>query len=314
MENIHNFGRQRKMKKYVMICIVVLMMLVPMAGASNLLSTNKIEIKTPVSTNAEEFTHNVFVEYATTTTCGYCPTASSQLYSIYNSGDYDFYYVSLVANMNTKAYNRVKELGVTGVPDVYFDGEYKHVLGAQDDEQPYRNAIVQCGERAVPNIDIDANVEWKGGGTLKITVNVLNNEPTDYNGHLRVYVVEKESRWDDNGGNPYHFGVLDIPIDRSLSLISQPQQQGSPSPLGDTYTFRKTWFGALYGFGDITQNNILVVASVFDPDSGYAVQTAAAEPTSGGGSSVIISSQIQQLLPSIKILCNQMLLRVLSNH
>jgi hypothetical protein len=76
----------------------------------------------------------------------------------------------------------------------------------------------------------------------------------------------------------------------------------------------KTWRGALYGFGDITQNNILVIASVFDPDSGYAVQTAAAEPTSGGGSSVTPSSQTQQLLPAIKMLYSQMLLKILSNN
>ena len=306
------------MKKYLIIGITILMMVTPLAAASpNAMSAVKTGVK-QVRMSQEDFTHTVMVEYGTMTTCPYCVTASSQLYSIYNSGNLDFYYVSLVWNKgNSNVRDRLTELGVTSVPDVYFDGGYKRMLGAQQNEQPYRNAITQCGERTVPNINVDVNVEWMGGGTLKITVNVLNNEPTDYNGHLRVYVVEKESRWNDNGGHPYHFGVLDIPIDRSLSTTPQPQsqQQDQSSPLGGTtYTFVKTWRGALYGFGDITQNNILVVASVFDPDSGYAVQTAAAEPTSGGGSSVTLSPQMQQLLPSIKTLCNQMLLKVLSNH
>lgn len=303
------------MKKYLIIGITILMMVTPLAAASpHAMSAVKAGVK-QVRMSQEDFTHTVMVEYGTTTTCPYCVIASGQLYSIYNSGDLDFYYVSLVYDKgNANVRSRLQELGVSSIPDVYFDGGYKRMLGAQQDEQPYRNAITQCGERTVPNINVDVNVEWKGGGTLKITVNVLNNEPSDYNGHLRVYVVEKESRWDDNGGNPYHFGVLDIPIDRSLS-ISQSQQQGQPSPLGGTtYTFVKTWRGALYGFGDITKDNTMVIASVFDPDSGYAVQTAAAEPTSGGGSSVTLSSQMQQLLPSIKILCNQMLLNVLSNH
>lgn len=302
------------MKKYLIIGITILMIVTPLAAASpHTMSAVKAGVK-QVRMSQEDFTHTVMVEYGTMTTCPYCVIASSQLYSIYNSGDLDFYYVSLVYDKgNANVRDRIQELGVSSVPDVYFDGGYKRLLGAQSNEQPYRNAITQCGIRDVPDIVVDANVEWKGGGTLKITVTVQNNEPEEYNGHLRVYIVEKESRWNDNGGHPYHFGVLDIPIDRSLP-ISQSQQQGQPSPLGGTYTFRKTWFGALYGFGDITQNNILVIASVFDPDSGYAVQTAAAEPTSGGGSSVTPSSQTQQLLPAIKMLYSQMLLKILSNN
>jgi len=301
------------MKKYVILGIVFLIVLTPLAAASsNVMNAVKNGVK-QAGVSQEDFTHTVLAEYGTTTTCPYCVTASGQLYSIYNSGDLDFYYVSLVYDQgNINVRNRLKELGVTSIPDVYFDGGYRRLLGAQTDEQPYRNAITQCGLRSVPDIDVDVNVEWKGGGTLKITVNVVNNEPEDYNGHLRVYIAEKESRWDDYGGNPYHFGVLDIPIDRSLSL-AQSQQQGSPSPLGDTYTFRKTWFGGLYGFSDITKENIVVIASVFDPDSGDAVETAAAEPTISGGS-VTPSSQTQQLFTAVKILYSQFISKILLNN
>ena len=259
------------------------MMLVPLTGAENVLP--EIMIKTPSSISNEDFTHSVLAEYATTTTCGYCPTASNQLYSIYNSGDYEFYYISLVANANPKIYGRVTELGVSSVPDVYFDGGYVNILGAQIDEQPYRNAIVNCGERTVPDLDVDVSVEWIGGGTLKITVTVQNNEVEEYNGHLRVYIVEPESRWDDADGNPYHFGALYIPIDKPLAV---PYSQ--PGILGETYTFTKTWFGALHGFGDITQDNTLVIATVFDEDTDYAVQTATAEPTSSESVSIESSS------------------------
>ena len=47
-----------------------------------------------------------------------------------------------------------------------FDGGFKNLVGAQTDEQPYRTAIEQCGERTVPDIDVDVSVEWKSGGTL----------------------------------------------------------------------------------------------------------------------------------------------------
>jgi len=301
------------MKKYLIIGIIVLMMLTPLAAASSTVTNAVKNGVKQAGVSQEDFTHTVLAEYGTTTTCPYCVIASGQLYSIYNSGDLDFYYVSLVydeGNINVRS--RLQELGVTSIPDVYFDGGYRRLLGAQTDELPYRNAITQCGLRTVPDIDVTVNVEWKGGGTLKITVTVVNNEAEDYNGHLRVYIAEKESRWDDNGGNPYHFAVLDIPIDKSLSL-PQSQQQGSPSPLSGTYTFRKTWFGGLYGFGDITKENIVAIASIFDPDSDYAVETAAAEPTMSGGS-VELSSQTQHLFPVIKMLYSQMLLKNLLNN
>lgn len=271
------------MKKHLIIGVIVLMIIMPIAGASDILSTGETEVNKPMMATKEDFTHTVLAEFATTTKCGFCPTASSQLYSIYSLGDYDFYYVSLVINENYKVYSRVKELGVTHVPDVYFDGGYRNLLGAQEDEQPYRDAIVQCGERAVPDIDVDVDVKWTAKAILKIKVTVQNNEPEDYDGVLRVYIVEPESRWKDSSGKIYHFGVLDIPIDEPLA-VPHGQPYGQPRALGDTYTFKKTWFGILQGFGDITRDNIMVIASVFDKNYDYAVQTAAAEPTSSSTS------------------------------
>lgn len=262
------------MKKIVILALLSILVLMPLAGALSTAHHQKTIEYNQLS--SQDFTHAVFAEYVTTTTCPYCPPASNQLYSIYNSGDYDFYYVSLVADANPRILKRVGELNVVGVPDVYFDGGYKNIGGAQSSEQPYRTAIEQCGQRTVPDLDIDVSVEWRGGGTLKISVTVHNNEPDEYKGHLRVYVVEKESRWDDNNGNPYHYAALAIPIDSSLAV-----PKANIRPLGDSYTFTRTWFGGLLGYGDITQDNIVVIASVFDKTTDYVVQTAMAEPTAG---------------------------------
>jgi len=264
------------MNKYLVAIVIVLILLLPAVGASNLLVSDKTEIKTPLNNFEYDFTHSVFIEFVSTTVCPYCPTPSYQLGSIYDSGDYNFHYVSLVANANYKIYDRVKELGVSSVPDVYFDGGYLNILGKQDDEQPYRNAIQECGNLDVPDIDVDVNVQFKGNAILKISVTVQNNEPEDYNGYLRVYIVEIESRWNDASGHPYHNGVIYIPIEKSLAM---PRAQAQVKPLGDSYTFTRTWIGALYGFGDITQDNVMVIATVFDPDSDQAVETAVATPT-----------------------------------
>lgn len=262
------------MKKYIIVGILAFLIVMPIAGSSIQTEEGKINNVTLSKIEKQNFTHTVLTEYLTQTTCGPCVTASSQLYSIYNSGDLDFYYISLVgdqANLNVRS--RMVELGVEYVPDVNFDGAYKKLVGAQTSEILYRDSISQSGQRVVPDIDINVDVNWLGGGNLKITITVINNEVDKFNGHLRTYIVEKESRWNDNSGKPYHYAAIGIPLDRSISIV-----KSHSTPIGDTYTFKKTWYGSLYGFGDITKENIIVIAAVFEPDSDYAVQTAAAEP------------------------------------
>jgi len=260
------------MKKILLGSILVLMLVIPVANAIDVSTNNNAEKNI---SSMQDFTHTVFVEYGSLTTCPPCVTASAQLFNIYNSGDLDFHYVTLVwdvANINVRG--RLAALGVVAVPDVFFDGGFKRIGGGQANEFPYRNAITLSGEREVADIDIDLDVGWLGGGKLKIDVAVINNEVEEFNGRIRTYVAEKESRWNDYGGNPYHYAALDIPIDKSLAVVNTKYK-----PLGETYTFSKTWRGSIYGYGDITQENILVIVAVFDKDSDHVVQTAAAKPT-----------------------------------
>ena len=260
------------MKKILLGSIIALMVLIPVVSAIDVSIENKTE--KPISI-MQDFTHTVFVEYGSLTTCPPCVTASAQLYSIYNSGDLDFHYATLVwdvANGNVRS--RLTELEVVGVPDVFFDGGYKRIIGGQGSEAPYRGAITLAGEREVPDIDIALDVTWLGGGKLKIEATVTNNEVEEFNGNIRTYVVEKESRWNDYSGKPYHYAALDIPIDKSLAVVNTEAK-----PLGESYTFSKTWRGSIYGFGDITQDNTMVIVAVYDKESDYVVQTAAANPT-----------------------------------
>ena len=260
------------MKKFLIIGMIVAILTLPVVSA-NIAEENESVVK---SSSMEDFTHSVFVEYVTMTTCGPCVTASGQLYSIYTAGDLDFNYVSLVADESTVTiYNRIHDLGVTAVPHVFFDGDYKDILGAQQTEQTYRNAITQSGERTVPDIDISVSAQLKSSGTVKIDVTVVNHEAEEFNGVLRVYIAEIESRWDDASSNPYHYAALDIAMDKTLSL----QKSSNVRPLDYTYTFSKTWLGSLYGFSDITADNIVVIATLLDPETGYSLQSAAAEPT-----------------------------------
>lgn len=82
----------------------------------------------------------------------------------------------------------------------------------------------------------------------------LNNDP--YTGHLRVYVVEPVSRWDDYDGNPYHYGFLDLAIDETLSIEYQ-----------DSYNTQVTWDAQQAGYENVEEENIMVMAAIFNPKS-----------------------------------------------
>jgi hypothetical protein len=88
--------------------------------------------------------------------------------------------------------------------------------------------------------------------------NHITNKNTNrpYDGTLRVYVVEPESRWDDYDGNPYHFAVLDIALEETLSIEFM-----------DTYNTQLNWKGSDYGYDNIQEDNIMVIAAVFNPES-----------------------------------------------
>ena len=70
-----------------------------------------------------------------------------------------------------------------------------------------------------------------------------------YDGRLIVYVVEPESRWNMYNGQPYHYACVDFAIDDDLSINYL-----------DTYQNSVTWDG------DVTEQNVIVIAAVFGPD------------------------------------------------
>jgi hypothetical protein len=287
----------KKMRKLILVSMVFLMLAIPITTATELNSSDKPVISKEAQTFNQEFTHKVLAEYGTMTTCPPCVTANAQLKSIYQSGDLDFIFVTMVWNKaNSRVKARLQELKINNVPDVYFDGKFTHILGGQTTEQPYRNAITQAGERDVPDIDIDVDVDWVGGSVIKFTVTVNNNEPDPFNGLLRAYVVEKVSRWNDLNDKPYHFAALDIPIDKNVKVVSK-----NVKPIGGTFTFKRTWIGLLHGFGDIEKDNIMVIATLFDADTDYAVETAMGEPTTQTGNQAF-SYIIYRILDNFPIL------------
>ena len=226
-----------------------------------------IEPNTP-SEPLADYTHTVLVEGVTASWCQPCHYAANAIYSIYNSGLYDFYYVALVEDRLSLALQRASELGWSGyIPEYFFDGGYQQVDGWGGSSAPYINGLNVCGARAnVADIDIELYVDWEGGGDIRLFVDVTNNGATTYNGHLHAYITEIESRWNTWGGVPYHFAMIGYGMNQDITV-----------PPGGTYHRSTLWKGSLYGFGDIELGNIMVIASAFDGTTEYTDETTAAE-------------------------------------
>jgi glutaredoxin len=212
------------------------------------------------------YTHTVLAEQCTASWCPHCPPVSGYLDTIYSSGDYDFYYVALVDDKNPYARQRCNELGIGGFPTVVFDGGYRRVIGNVGSTGPYINALNICGSRSVADIDLELDIMWEGDAEIGVNIDIINNEGTFYDGHLHAYVTEIESRWLDLWNRPYHFAMIGY----------YAFNQNVNVPAGEASHYSTTWDGDLYGFGDITQDNIMVIATVFRSGTNYVDETAAA--------------------------------------
>jgi hypothetical protein len=84
---------------------------------------------------------------------------------------------------------------------------------------------------------------------------ILTNSAIPYEGILRIYIVEPISRWNNYNGEPYHFGFLDFAFNNVLSL-----------DLDESFTTSITWDGYSAGYEDIQEDNILVIATLFNPE------------------------------------------------
>ena len=121
------------------------------------------------NTQDTSFTHNVFIEECTATWCPNCPLAAEALHNIYESGNYSFYYVSHIDDMNplSKIRNRGFTFGLFRIyafPTMYFDGGYINKVGRENSlketEDEYRTLIEQVGRRTTRELSMESSVTW----------------------------------------------------------------------------------------------------------------------------------------------------------
>ena len=227
-------------------------------------------------TSRDSYTHTVLVEVGTAQWCPPCHYWNNNIYTAYNSGLYDFEYVEMIVRdhsdgiLNMDAYKRmINNYGIAAYPTSVFDGDYLRLEGNYPAQLP--GLLNTCGNRAVADLEADMIVYWFGNATINVNINIQNNEATQYNGHIRAYIVEITSRYDTVYGADYHNGFLAYAFDKDISINS-----------GDIYTDATTWNGNDHAdnhgddFGDIALDNVKVILAVFDNVNRYVDETVAA--------------------------------------
>jgi len=205
-----------------------------------------------VSLSSQDLEHFVFVEEGTATWCDNCPVISNYLHELYESGDYNFYYVSMITDKNTKAYQRIEEdYNIYGYPTVYIDGGYDLIVGGENPKTLYEEAISSAMQRDVPELYINVSSEVdENGESLDTSVLLKNYESASYSGILKVYLVEINS-WQNFDGESYHFGFLDYITNQEISLDADGQ-----------ITVEGT-----YDVSSLDIDNLMIIAVVFNQES-----------------------------------------------
>ncbi len=209
----------------------------------------------------DEFVHTVFIEEATATWCAPCTQVAAILHDLYEAKNYQFYYVSMVHDVNDRAKERLDDYNNLGFPTVYIDGGYKVVFTAEDKSE-YENMISAALLRNTPNLHISVNAEFDNA-TNESTIDIIveNGEKETYTGRLRVYLTEITSRWADYDGNPYNFGFLDYIINQEISIGA-----------GDNEVFHDVRKISDFGFSNLDPENLKIFAVVFssEKNQGYS--------------------------------------------
>jgi hypothetical protein len=169
----------------------------------------------------EDLVHTVLVEEASTTTCTYCTKISNYIDDLYETGTYNFYYVSLVSDESSLALQRLNELNIADYPTVYIDGGYKVIYGSNYTESKIAQEIENTENRDVPKLNLNINAALsQNKDSFDVNITIENFEQTTYNGKLKVYLVEKISSVTDSNGDNYLHYLREYIIEEPISITS----------------------------------------------------------------------------------------------
>lgn len=196
--------------------------------------------------------HTVFVEFAVSVWDEECPNIKNILYELYQDETLKFNYVTLVYDENEKADARLSdEYNIHDFPTTYIDAGY-YVFDVNSDktyeQTDFKDKISAAMDRNTKKVSVDVQCILKNEtDNFETTLTIYNDESKSYNGRLRVYLVEKMSRWYDYEGEPFNFGFIDYIINENITISSE-----------DKIVKSKQW-----SVSDLNPENLRVIAVLF---------------------------------------------------
>ena len=263
------------MNRKITIAIITLFLVsgmittIPVANSSP--EPNYRNVQTEQVLKGESFTHNVLLELFVTTWCGYCPSAEAVAKQLSAEYGEHFAFVTMVTDVNDKASERNDDYQVMAIPDGVFDGGYRREVGGQDGTDTYEGHIEDSGNRdPMADVDLEVSAVDNGDGTMDVTYGATYQDAfLFYDAYLRVYIVEKNSRYPDKDGHAIPYAFIDYAFDQDVRLIPQVE-------MNETMTWE--WANN----ENATFDNYVVIGALFDKSSGverYVVQSATTEQT-----------------------------------
>lgn len=122
----------------------------------------------------DSFTHRVLAEVATTTYCYACPLNSEMLYDLFQSHDYPFFYIEMIADKVDTAMSWLDLRNCKYASTIYYDGGDNVTVSSEINESFYRDPIENSGAREVYYLGLTVDVEWLGNMIIRINVTVDN--------------------------------------------------------------------------------------------------------------------------------------------
>jgi len=178
-----------------------------------------------VEKDIDQLVHNVFIEEGTATWCHNCPEVAEKLHTLFESDDYNFYYVSMVQDKNSKSEDRLKnDYNIYAYPTVYIDGGYDIAIGEKDLDF-YKEKIAKASKREVPKLYLNVTSKLNEEKT-EITTDVFikNYDEEEYNGRLKLYLTERNS-WQYYGGEGiYHYGFIKYLLDEEIDIDTKEEK------------------------------------------------------------------------------------------
>ena len=205
-----------------------------------------------VKEDKKELVHNVFIEEGTGTWCSNCPEVANILHELYASGDYNFYYVSLIEDKNSEAKSRLEEdYNIYSYPSVYIDGGYDLVLGANE-KSVFEERISKAQIREVPELYLNVTAQLgESSKETNISVEIINYEDYTYTGRLKLYLTERNSIQYWGGQGIYHFGLIKIIYNEEINISSKEEKN----------------IDKIYDFTEFDIDNLMVIGVIFNSES-----------------------------------------------